>query len=449
MRYLTLLLLIGVFGNSLTQAANSKPNIVLIFLDDVGYGDLGCYGSRVNKTPEIDRLAKEGQRWTSFYSAGPWCTPSRYGMMTGCHPVIAKEGYSLRNSKKVTLPSMLRKQGYATALIGKWHLGDLKDPLSGKGQPLDHGFDYYYGTPASNDIPRPLDGRIQNYAVFSTCDKFTFPTPLIRNRTVIEMPANQELFTKRYTEESLQFIQKNQDQPFFLYVAHNMAHAPVFASKEFQGKSVGGRYGDTIEELDWSVGQIMKTLRRLKLEKNTMVIVTSDNGPWSVFRDHAGTAFPLRGEKHSWFEGGQRVPTIVYWKDQIKPATIDGIGSNMDFYATFAALAGGSDPKKDSTYSSQNLAPALFEDKPSPRTSFLFMDAAYRSGEFKIHRRTRPFPDPRLSDVPRPKELKHDPPLLYNLRVDRGEQTNIAGQHPAIVERLNQEMDSLLKNQCH
>lgn len=142
MRYLTLLLLIGVFGNSLTQAANSKPNIVLIFLDDVGYGDLGCYGSRVNKTPEIDRLAQEGQRWTSFYSAGPWSTPSRYGMITGCHPVIAKEGYSLRSSKNVTLPSILRKQGYATALIGKLHLGDLKDPLSGKGQPLDHGFDY-------------------------------------------------------------------------------------------------------------------------------------------------------------------------------------------------------------------------------------------------------------------------------------------------------------------
>jgi arylsulfatase A len=440
------LLLVGIFGYSLTQVANPKPNIVLLFLDDVGYGDLGCYGSRVNKTPEIDSLAKEGQRWTSFYSAGPWCTPSRYGMMTGCHPVVAKENYSLRNSKKVTLPSMLRKQGYATALIGKWHLGDLKDPLNGKGQPLDHGFDYYYGTPASNDIPRPLDGRVQNYEVFSTCDKFTFPTPLTRNREIIEMPANQELFTKRYTEESIRFIQQNQDRPFFLYVAHNMAHAPVFASKEFQGKSIGGRYGDTVEELDWSVGQIMKTLRRLQLEDNTMVIVTSDNGPWSVFRDHAGTAFPLRGEKHSWFEGGQRVPTIVYWKGKIKPATIKGIGSNMDFYGTFAALAEGSDPKNDPTYSSLDLAPALFEEKPSPRTSFLFMDAAYRSGDFKIHRRTRPFPDPRLTDVPRPKELKHDPPLLYDLDVDRGEQTNIARKHPGIVARLNQEMDSLLGN---
>ena len=447
MKYRTILLLLACLcGFSRTQAADSKPNIVLIFLDDVGYGDLGCYGSRVNKTPEIDRLAKEGQRWTSFYAAGPWCTPSRYSMMTGCHPVIAKEGYSLRKSTKVTMPTMLRKQGYATALIGKWHLGDLRDPLNGKGQPLDHGFDYYYGTPASNDIPRPLDGRVQNYAVFSTCDKFTFPTPLIRNREIIEMPANQELFTQRYTKESLQFIQKNQNQPFFLYLAHNMAHAPVFASKDFQGKSIGGRYGDTIEELDWSVGQIMKTLRRLRLEDNTLVIVTSDNGPWSVFRDHAGTAFPLRGEKHSWFEGGQRVPTIVYWKGKIKPATIDGIGSNMDFYATFAALAQGNTPKNDATFSSLDLPPALFEGKPSPRTSFLFMDAAYRSGKYKIHRRTRPFPDPRLSDVPRPKELKHDPPLLYDLSEDQGEQTNIAGKYPKIVEQLNQEMDSLLKN---
>ncbi len=449
MRYLTLLLLIGVFGNSLTQAANSKPNIVLIFLDDVGYGDLGCYGSRVNKTPEIDRLAQEGQRWTSFYSAGPWSTPSRYGMITGCHPVIAKEGYSLRSSKRITLPSILRKQGYATALIGKWHLGDLKDPLSGKGQPLDHGFDYYDGTPASNDIPRPLDGRIQNHAVFSTCDKFTFPTPLIRNRTVIEMPANQELFTKRYIEESLQFIQKNQDQPFFLYVANNMAHAPVFASKEFQGKSVGGRYSDTIEELDWSVGQIIKTLRRLKLEKNTMVIVTSDNGPWSVFRDHAGTAFPLRGEKHFWFEGGQRVPTIVYWKDQIKPATIDGIGSNMDFYATFAALAGGNDPKRT------RPTPHRISHRPSSKTNHRLAPCSSLWMQPIVPKNSRstggrdPFRTPDYLDVPRPKELKHDPPLLYDLRVDRGEQTNIAGQHPAIVERLNQEMDSQLKNQCH
>ena len=307
-------LLLCFFGYSLAQAADQKPNFVIIFLDDVGYGDFGCYGSRVNKTPIIDRLAKEGQRWTSFYAVGHFCTPSRYGMMTGCHPVVAKEGSSLRNSKKLTLPSMLRKQGYATALMGNWHLGDQRDPLNGKGHPLDHGFDYYYGTPASNDIPRPLDGRIQNYAVFSTCDKFTFPTPLIRNREILEKPANQELYTKRYTEESIRFIEHNKENPFFLYIAHNMAHAPVFASKEFQGKSLGGRYGDTIEELDWSVGQIMKTLERHQLAENTLVVVTSDNGPWSVFRDHAGTAFPLRGEKHSWFEGGQRVPAIIYWK---------------------------------------------------------------------------------------------------------------------------------------
>lgn len=444
MKTRALLLVLSFFLGSLAHAAGKKPNFIVIFLDDVGYGDFGCYGNRVIKTPEIDRLAKEGQRWTSFYAAGPWCTPSRYGMMTGCHPVVAREGNSLRNSTKVTLPSMLREQGYATALMGKWHLGDLRNPLNGKGHPLDHGFDYYYGTPASNDIPRPLDGRVQNYEVFSTCDKFTFPTPLIQNRIMVEKPANQELYTKRYTDESIRFIHRNKEKPFFLYVAHNMPHAPVFASKKFQGKSLGGRYGDTIEELDWSVGEIMKALRQHELEDNTMVIVTSDNGPWSVFRDHAGTAFPLRGEKHCWFEGGQRVPAVIYWKGKIKPATIPDMGSNLDFYATFAALAGEKSPANDHTFSSKDLSPVLFHGKPSPRTSFLFMDAAYRSGKYKIHLRTRPFPDPRLSDVPRPAELRHDPPLLYDLEADVGEQINIAGKHPEVVARLKKEMDAQL-----
>ncbi|NIP93083.1 MAG: sulfatase-like hydrolase/transferase, partial [Akkermansiaceae bacterium] len=299
----------------------------------------------------------------------------------------------------------------------------------------------YYGTPASNDIPRPRDGRVQNYALFSTCDKFTFPTPLIQNRVMLEKPANQELYTRRYTDESLRFIERNKEKPFFLYVAHNMPHAPVFASRDFRGKSIGGRYGDTIEELDWSVGQIMNALQRHDLEEHTLVVVTSDNGPWSVFRDHAGTAFPLRGEKGSWFEGGQRVPAVACWKGRIKPAIIDEMGSNLDFFATFATLAGGSLPAADPSFDSLDLSPALLDGKASPRETFLYMDAAYRSGKYKIHRRTRPFPDPRLPDVPPPRIVEHDPPLLYDLAADVGEQTNIAAKHPEIVERLQREMN--------
>ena len=436
-----ILLFLSLFSFAIATTA-AMPNIVLIFMDDVGYGDFGCYGSRVNKTPEIDRLAEQGQRWTSFYAIGHYCVPSRYGMMTGCHPALSKER-QLRDSTKVTLPMMLKKQGYTCALIGKWHLGDNKNPLNGKGHPLDYGFDYYYGTPASNDIPRPVDGRVQNYALFSTCDKFTFPLPLIRNRKIIEQPANQELFTQRYTEESIRFIKENKDRPFFLYLAHNMAHAPVFASPKFQNKSIGGRYGDTIEELDWSVGKIMDTLKYHRLEKNTLIIITSDNGPWSVFRDHAGTAFPLRGEKLSWWEGGQRVPAIFYWKGTIRPAVIDELGSNIDFYSTIAAMVKGS-PAEGRAYRSENLSPTLFGGQISPRTTMLYGKSAYRSGKYKIHVKTIPYPHARLPDVPRPKEIIHNPPLLYDLQNDKGEQINIAAEHPEIVKRLLDEMNETL-----
>lgn len=410
----------------------------------MGYGDLGCYGNTLNKTPNIDRLASEGQRWTDFYSAGPVCVPSRYGMMTGFHPVLARES-NLSQSKKVPLPAMLKTKGYRTALIGKWHLGRGVDTPNAKGHPLDRGFDHYYGTPASNDIPRPANGQVQNHALFSSCDKFTFPCPLMRGRKIIEKPANQELFTQRYTREAVQWIsdQKQKDAPFFLYLAHNMPHAPVFASPKFQGRSQGGRFGDVVEEIDWSLGQIMKTLKERKLDDNTLVIFTSDNGPWEIFGEHAGTAGPLSGEKSTCWEGGQRVPAIFRWRGRIAPGVSDQIGSNLDFYATLAKLTGGKAPQGKGAYS-HDLTPALLRGQASARTTMLFQDWAFRSGRYKIHFRTKQHADPRLPNIPRPKITVHNPPLLFDLKADIGEHRNLAAQRPKVLAQLVKEYRALL-----
>ena len=268
---------LALFCGFLTAA--ETPNIVLIFVDDMGYADLGCYGSKTNKTPNIDRLAAEGQRWTSFYSSGATCVPSRKGLMSGRHPKLIG-GKGLGENRDSLMPAMLKRQGYATRMLGKWHLaGYPKDFTTSPMHPLECGFDSHFGTPGSNDVPAP-GGKKQNREVFDTCDKFTFQVPLIRGREIVEFPTNQELLTKRYTEEAVKWIGENNDGPFFLYLAHNMPHAPVFASPEFQGKSEGGRYGDVVEEIDWSVGEVMKAITDAGIDEKTLIVFTSDNGPW-------------------------------------------------------------------------------------------------------------------------------------------------------------------------
>jgi len=260
MRFLPLIVSFFIVHFSLAAALAAPPNIVLIFVDDMGYGDLGCYGNKKNKTPNIDRLASEGQRWTSFYSSGATCVPSRRGLMTGRHPNFFGK-VPLAADRDALLPAMLKRQGYTSAILGKWHLaGYPKDFTTSPMHPLECGFDSHFGTPGSNDVPAP-PGKKQNRELFDNCTKTTFQVPLIRGREVIEFPANQELFTKRYTEEAVKWITAKKAKPFFLYVAHNMPHAPVFASPEFQGKSKGGRFGDVVEEIDWSVGEVMKAIK--------------------------------------------------------------------------------------------------------------------------------------------------------------------------------------------
>jgi len=424
------------------HAAALRPNIVLIFVDDMGYGDLGCYGNKRNKTPDIDRLAAEGQRWTSFYSSGAVCAPSRTGLMTGRHPALFAAGRNnLAKVRDKLMASMLKKQGYATAILGKWHLaGYPQDFSKSPMHPLECGFDYHFGTPGSNDVPAP-PGKRQTRNLFDACDKFTFKVPLIRGRKLIEVPADQELLTKRYTQEAVKWIGTNKEKPFFLYLAHNMPHAPVFASKAFQGRSKGGRFGDTVEEIDWSVGQVMKAIKEAGIDENTLVVFTSDNGPWSMFGPHGGTAKPLRGEKGTSWEGGYRVPGIFRWPSKIKPGEVGGLAANLDLYATFATLSGGDQPKGLQGFISKDISGVLLRGAASPRKKWFYSSGAiaFRSGNYKMHLSTKnrsSNPDTRAREPIR----KHDPPLLYDLSTDIGEQNNIAADHPQIISRLLKEM---------
>ena len=424
------------------HAAALRPNIVLIFVDDMGYGDLGCYGNKRNKTPNIDRLAAEGQRWTSFYSSGAVCVPSRTGLMTGRHPALFAAGRNnLAKVRDKLMASMLKKQGYATAILGKWHLaGYPQDFSKSPMHPLECGFDYHFGTPGSNDVPAP-PGKRQTRNLFDACDKFTFKVPLIRGRKLIEVPADQELLTKRYTQEAVKWIGTNKDKPFFLYLAHNMPHAPVFASKAFQGRSKGGRFGDTVEEIDWSVGQVMKAIKEAGIDENTLVVFTSDNGPWSMFGPHGGTAKPLRGEKGTSWEGGYRVPGIFRWPSKIKPGEVGGLAANLDLYATFATLSGGDQPKGLQGFISKDISGVLLRGAASPRKKWFYSSGAiaFRSGNYKMHLSTKnrsSNPDTRAREP----ITKHDPPLLYDLSTDIGEQNNIAADHPQIISRLLKEM---------
>ncbi len=342
---MVLLLLLGVLPAVAAAAETAsravpRPNFIIIFTDDQGYGDLGCYGSPDIVTPNIDRLASEGLRFTSFYAA-PFCGPSRASLMTGCyaprvslafnHVPQAKTGI---HPDEITLGELLQSQGYATMIIGKWHLGDAPQFL-----PTRNGFDEYYGLPYSNDMwpyhPRmPItdheDARMTAVRKRATYTGFsgqgTFfepgqgfhpPLPLISGERVVETNPDLSKLTTAYTDKALEFIGKNKDRPFFLYFAHSMPHVPLAVSDRFKGKSKRGLYGDVIEEIDWSVGQIMSKLKELKLDEQTLVLYTSDNGPWLEYGIDGGSAGPLRGGKSSVYEGGMRVPGIVRWPGRI------------------------------------------------------------------------------------------------------------------------------------
>jgi len=440
MRKSIVLLTVAASFAAVASAADRPPNIVIIFADDMGYGDLGCYGHPSIRTPNLDRMAAQGMRFTDFYCGASVCTPSRAALMTGryaprCGMASDKRRVLFPTSKgglqadEVTIAEILKKQGYATHAIGKWHLGHLPQYL-----PTSHGFDTYFGIPYSNDMDRLAAKGPKGRAAFLEPRVEYWNCPLMRGTEVVERPAEQTTITRRYTEEAVKFIKQDKDRPFFIYLAHNLPHVPLFRHKEFEGRSLRGLYGDVIEEIDWSVGQVLEAIREQGLEKDTVVWFTSDNGPWLIFNDHGGSAGPLfEGKGCSW-EGGQRVPGIAWGPGRIPAGRITSeLASTLDFLPTAAALAGAK-PPTDRTLDGYDLTAFITgKTDKSPRDRFFYYrdEAIYavRQGPYKAHFTTRSAYGP-------DKPVKHDPPLLFHLGVDPGEKWNVASQHPDVVERL-------------
>ncbi|MBE0544508.1 MAG: sulfatase [Verrucomicrobia bacterium] len=418
--------------------AAAKPNIVIIFADDLGYGDLGCYGSPVIRTPNLDRMAAEGLRFTDFYSAAEVCTPSRAALLTGRYPLRSGMCGNRRvlfpNSKgglppaEITLAEALKPAGYTTAHVGKWHLG-----IHEGARPLDQGFDRSFALPYSNDMDARADlPRGASGSPNPPHDGWN--VPLLRDGKVVEQPADQTTLTKRYTEEAVKFITEKKGGPFFLYFAHTFPHVPMFASPAFKGKSRAGIYGDAVEEIDWSVGKVIETLKKNGLAENTLVFFTSDNGPWLIMGDQGGSAGLLRDGKGSTWEGGMRVPGLAWMPGRIKPGVTTQLAHTMDLLPTALALAGTPAPN-GVTLDGTDLSPLLFESKTLPQRPFFYYRGdqlfACRLGEWKAHFKSQ-------TGYGQSKPETHEPPLLFHLGHDPSEKRNVAADHADVLAQIQQ-----------
>lgn len=478
--WIALLVVLTAAGCSQSRQAVRPPNFIVVFCDDLGYGDVGVYGSPNIRTPNIDRMAREGLRFTDFY-AQPVCGPSRAALMTGCYPPRVSLAFNHLprfetglHPDEITIAELLKEQGYATAMLGKWHLGDHPNFL-----PLSNGFDYYYGIPYSNDMwpfhpkmpfgdnphPRLVAAReraeMTGYAgqgeIFPPDGGFPHPLPLIENDEVIELNPDQTRFTGQFTAKALEFIEQHRAEPFFLYIAHVMPHVPLFAGEDFQGTSRRGLYGDTVEEIDSSVGRILDKLAGLGIDENTLVLFTSDNGPWLAYGIDGGSAGPLNKGKGTPWEGGIRVPGIFRWPGKIPAGTVTSeVATTMDLLPTFAALA-GSGPPTDRKIDGHDIRPILLGEPgaespyaalyyyggdlfgmpgasgPSPSAFELHLQAV-RRGPWKLH----------LDE----KTLRGT--ALYHLGHDAGEKQNIIEVHAEAVqdlERMAREFNESLEQE--
>ena len=429
---------LSVFLTTPAASEESPPNFVIIFTDDQGYQDIGCFGSPLIKTPHLDKMASEGMKFTDFYSANSVCSPSRAALLTGCYPtrvsipgVLFPRHTVGLHLDEVTIADLLKDKGYATACIGKWHLGHKPMFL-----PTRQGFDSYYGIPYSNDMTIDPKMQLADDIVFRegmTSERIRKEkpkknwVPLLRDERVVEYPVDQSSLTKRYTAEAIKFITANKSKPFFLYLPHTMPHIPLFASEQFKGKSERGLYGDTIEEIDWSTGEILKTLKSLGLDKNTLVVYTSDNGPWKLSNGRGGHADPLRGYKFQTYEGGMRVPCIVRWPDRIPAgSTCSEIAATIDLLPTIAKLANAELPT-DRVIDGKNIWPLMSgeADAKSPHDIYYYYRGtnlqSARSGKWKLR-------------------LEKKMIELFDLNADIGEVENLADRFPEVVDKLSKQI---------
>jgi arylsulfatase A len=450
--------LLSLFCFSLALAAtaatdrSSTPNLVIIFCDDLGYADVGCFGAKGYKTPNLDRMAREGIRFTRFYDAQPVCSASRAALMTGCYPSrVGIQGALAPNAKiglssnEMTFAEMVKQSGYATAIFGKWHIGHHPQFL-----PTRHGFDEYFGLPYSNDM-WPWQPDFLNLPPEERKRRPGYPElPMIEGERVVipsVTPEDQTQLTTWYTERAVKFIEKNKDRPFFLYVPHSMPHVPLHVSDKFKGKTARGLFGDVIEEIDWSVGQILGALKKCKLGESTLVIFTSDNGPWLCYGNHAGSALPLREGKGTCWDGGVRVPFIARWPGKIpKGSVCKEPAMTIDLLPTFARLIGAELPKHK--IDGLDIWPLLSGDRKAknPHESYWFWYGnnnleAVMSGKWKLQLphtyRTLGGQPAGRDGVPAPYQMrKIEKAELYDLDNDISETTDLADKHPDVVKRL-------------
>lgn len=444
LRFTTLgLISLAVLATASATAAERLPNFVIVYADDLGYGDIGCFGAKGYTTPNLDKLAADGIRFTDFYVAQAVCSASRTALLTGCYPnrvgILGALGPASKigiHADETLLPEVLRQRGYATAIYGKWHLGHHEKFL-----PQQHGFDDYFGLPYSNDM-----------WPFHPTSKFP-NLPLIAGNQIVNpnvTAQDQPNLTTWYTEHAVKFIESHREQPFFLYVPHAMPHVPLFVSEKFRGKTERGLFGDVISEIDWSVGQIVAALRRFQLERETLVVFASDNGPWLSYGNHAGTAGTLREGKGTAWEGGVRVPCVMRWPGKIRAGTeCHELAATIDLLPTFAKLAGAPLPKNK--IDGLDIGPLLVGDgtAKTPHEVYAYYWnqelQAVRSGPWKLHfpHSYRSLKTAGKDGSPGPYEEKKCGLELYDLANDVGESRNVADDHPDEVARLQKLADGV------